>query len=453
MHMSNRGWWVLFAGIALVALALGAPLARADSFANAQCSDIQVEPSQIGVLPGSETQTVFSIRNAGPEAFYLDRVEVYDNVEGIVTEAQGHSAKIDSQSFGTLGVRIRALDSGNRSDATGFVAIYGHFGGGLSCGPSQVNITSFPIRFESVVPASSSASFASSDFIGGNRVSYACADVFASVPADWDLAQGDSFLARLVNDSDYRATFYFGGDGVDASPSGISVPAHTEYEETVSISSTKRVAWMQTQIANAGCSGSKWTRVLNTSVQRPGAISYPASFPANPQPIPPTSNVEISARASTDRDRYSVAVLLVNMSSSPAQGELNAMVPDGWKVAGAGLVQLSGGESRTVNLNLIPAELPSQSQDVLVSFTSGSDRVFSHVTLEPLAVSNSSGASSNLAGFFSLASARFMGFILSWWLWLLALIIVVWLFWQSNKNRADIEPWMTTKANAALQKN
>lgn len=433
----SRGWWVLIAGLFLVVLALAAPGAKAQ-FVNARCADISVDAGQVFVPVGSEFETVFTVSNNGPEDFFVDRVEIFDNAEGIVTQLNGHSTRIDAGDWGTVGVRVHALDRGDNADPMGRVGVYGHFSGGLTCGPSAVSEVSFPIRLESFGSRdrAGSASFFTTSTLSGNRVSYACPDVFASLPGEWSVSDnGSSVFVRFVNDSPYRASFYFGGDGVRVSPSGISVPAKSEFEREISIESNERIAWLQTVISNSGCSGSKWTRVFNDGVVRRPGVSYP---PVR-APSPALSEVLTIRAQALDGNALAVGVTLWNNGDVPFDGSLAAVTPDGWLVGGEGSLFLPAHESRSVELAFLPDEAIREPVVIGISFVRAGEQVSTQVTLMPLSVSET-GRGTNLAGFFSLSAlSANLGWIV---LVLLVLAIAGWLFSKGRESYGIKEPWM-----------
>ncbi len=461
----TKSWthWLVMAGVLLVALALLLPNAHAQvsqASSNPTCADIDVYPSQIPLFVGQETQTVFSVQNNARDDFFIDRVEVWDNVEGIRTEVRGHSSRIPALDFGTIGIWVKGLDSGNQADPKGYVAVFGHFRNNTVCTSSQIGVGSFDLRVQEIRSNSTSYFSTLPSVRGGNRVSYACPNVYADVPVEWNMANGDEFLARLVNDSDYRVTFFFGGDGVSASPSGVSVPAKSEFEQSVRIRSDRRIASMGTIIQSAGCSGTKWTRIENPSVKREGLNYGPSTTDAygydDPVPVAPamvstdTDRVTVNATARSDSNGYDVAITLLNEGNRPVNGFLNALVPEGWIVSGAKNVTVPANGQQSAGLRIVPPAGQTDATNAIVAFGSGSTKVLAPVTLAAMEPEQSVGLS--FAGLFALGSDT-VGFLTgNGWIVLLLILVVAWLFIENERKRAVVEPWMKNQPNPALQK-
>ena len=228
-----------------------------------ECRDLDIGISNLEVERGDTVTKNFVLENNSHERFYVDFVDVYDRSSEIRSESNGYDKKILAKAVGTIGVKVRAYEDAEIDDYKAYIAVRGHFQGGDSCRLSgneedfKVEVVEEEEETEFVVPALP-------------RYSDYCRGLIFSAPATKTIQQGSTISLNIENNTAYRATIRFKGEGLEVEPSLLSIPAGFKKDNyTISVFANNTPTTLNYEIETYNCMTKKSTRIVSTTVQAP----------------------------------------------------------------------------------------------------------------------------------------------------------------------------------------
>ncbi len=397
-------------------------------FAEASCSDIQLSTSTVRVERGSEKTEYFFIDNHSSERFFVDSVEVSDNVSGIIAMENGFDRTIEAFSYGVIGVRVKALEDVSVSRAQATLRVRGHFLSGRECTFQNLGTRNFDIIVEER-PTSGHVSSSQSPMFRS------CPGVVLDNPTEF--STGSDYLRLYIdNDTNYRVAIRMHGEGLTVNPSVISVPKYTDFTEYLWVDSDRAATWPHYDVDSPVCSGLEGTRVFKGE----STLSAPGT-PVSIEHLSDIVDLKVETR-STDSNLTAI-VSLENKSNETVSGKLLFDISGGdWTIEGNRDVSIPPREKIVREFALVPKQPVTQSVSGKVSFRV-EEEISKNFSIVPLQTETGQNAPRAPTAFFALYSLVF-GSWLFWLVLLIVVVMVVWLFVQGRKRIRldDRERWV-----------
>ncbi|MDO8427586.1 MAG: hypothetical protein Q7S92_00055 [Candidatus Diapherotrites archaeon] len=456
----NSHFWIKFLGLFLAFILLTIPvLGSHQTGLRDSCDGLHLRLNAVQIEEGQSIRKTFLLQNFALENFALDSVQAYDYNSGIIVSGADYDRIILGGNTGFFSVQIQALQNTDLEKGLGFIDIFGHFQSGQTCSLDRqiFNVTI-------VQPRSSTPEFSS----GTN-----CSKFSLQVPSRVLVQQNGSINFTAENNSNQAYIVHAQGQNVDVLNSEETIPARSKADLSVfykiqNNADTGSIVWnasstdctmhnQATELVNL----SKPTSLASANVQTSQTPPIPVEGPIQTQttstqtnsigiqiqtqtssttPVtniqtPPAQNsgqnsgaiqtsstVDLKTQTTRDGSNYKIEVELKNNFSETIEGNLEIVIPQDWNVQGLGLISLNAGETKKMEITIMPSANFTQNvlAEVKFSFPQGMERMF--VQLTPLQA-QAQGLSSSSVAFAVLDANMTLGLIL-------ALIILSWAFWN-----------------------
>ena len=219
------------------------------------CSSIEFSVNDITVGKGKTETKNFVIENSYRERFYIDLVEIYDESGEIKAESNGYDKTVYSNGIGTVGVKVQAYDDAETGKERAYIKVEGHFRNGATC-RMEDNEEMFYVN---VVEEEED------DYVPPALPRYSdyCSGFFLTVPTQKTVQGSGTINLRIENNTAYRATVRFYGNGLDVDPSVLSIPSGFNSESYgISVFPSNASSTLYYEVETFNCLTRQSTRIV-----------------------------------------------------------------------------------------------------------------------------------------------------------------------------------------------